>query len=166
MCQRDREAAGRNGLSGITSELRESYTRAIYRVDFVSGPIFLRCGEPCPDIVDALTALGATQFAFLSAANPGSVVLSDADNERRHGWLVERLQALGRTAIPGESSAADGGWREASLLVPGLEREAAQALAREFGQVALLWGAVGGLVELLPAEAVGPMRAGRETESG
>lgn len=141
----------------MTSDLQAllaSYALAVYRVDAGGGPLYLRVGEPNSALDGALVALGASRYAFLSAANPGSVVLSDADNGRRHGELLERLRAVGLAAVSGESCAADGGWREASLLVPGLDREAARALAREFSQVALLWGAVGGPVELLPTEPV------------
>ncbi len=92
---------------------------------------------------------GARSFAFISAANPGSQPLPEAENEDRHRRLVEQVSAAGLPAIDGESyAAAGGGWRERSLLIAGLAREAAMALAREFGQVALLWGETGGPVEL------------------
>ena len=137
------------GGSSVSGELLASYTRAVYRVDSSRGPIFLRVGEPSAELESWLAAHDSTRFAFLSAANPGSVPLSATENRRRHQRLLERLKATGLPTLPGESyEATSGGWREASLLVAGLEREAAIALAREFGQVALLCGAIGGAVEL------------------
>ena len=85
----------------------------------------------------------------MSAANPGSVALPEVENARRHQQLIERLRAIGNAVLQGESyEAASGGWREASLLVAGVQPDAAIELAREFGQVALLIGEVGRPVEL------------------
>lgn len=141
-------------------ELLAAYARAVYRVDLPSGAIFLQVGAPAPEIDRWLAAKGLPGFAFLSAANPGSVRLSDDENRRRHLQLGERLRALGLSGIGGESyEAASGGWREASLLVGGIDREAAIALAREFGQMALLYGRIGDSIELLPV-------AGRQAATG
>ena len=69
------------------------------------------------------------------------------------------MTAAGLPALDGESyAAADGEWRERSLLIAGLAREAAIALAREFGQVALLWGEAGGPVELQFADRANETR--------
>lgn len=131
-------------------ELRTAYTRAVYRADLEPEPIFLHVGETSPALDRWLAARSARSFAFVSAANPGSVPLSDSENLQRHERLVERLSEEGRKFARGESyEAASGGWREASLLVCGIERPAAIALARDFGQVALLVGEAGAAVELV-----------------
>ena len=131
-------------------ELRAAYTRAIYRADLEPEPVYLRVGEPSPALDRWLAAQAARCFAFLSAANPGSVPLSDRENLLRSERLVARLREDGRVFERGESyEAASGGWREASLLVCGIERQAAIALARDFGQVALLLGEAGAAVELV-----------------
>lgn len=150
MCQRDSSAGGRFASSTIPRELRESYTRAVYRVDSLAAPIFLRVGGASAELDGWLEAQGVSRFAFLSAANPGSVALGESENRRRHQRLVERLRAGGFATLGGESfEAASGGWREASLLVAGIDRDAAIGLARDFGQLALLWGEIGKPVELL-----------------
>ena len=151
LCQRDGAADDRIASAAISNELLESYTRAVYRVDTEGGPIFLRVGGVSAELDRLLETQRASRFAFLSAANPGSVALPETENLRRHRQLVDRLGASGLPAVAGESfDPATGGWREASLLVVGIGRKAALALAREFGQVALLWGASGRPVELLP----------------
>ena len=132
-----------------SGELQAVYARAVYRVDAQPGPFFLRVGEHSPDLESWLRKQGARSFAFISAANPGSQLLPEAENEDRHRRLVSQVSAAGLRASDGESyAAAGGGWRERSLLIAGLAREAAMAMAREFGQVALLWGETGGPVEL------------------
>ena len=154
MCQRDRADRARSahsGVSAISGELLESYTRAVYRVDCKEGPILLRVGAASAALDRWLETQRASCFAFLSAANPRSVALPETENLRRHRQLVDRLGESGLPAVAGESfDPATGGWREASLLVVGINREAAIGLAREFGQAALLWGAIGRRVELLP----------------
>lgn len=150
MCQRDRETGDRVAPPATADDIRESYTRAVYRVDAGPAPIRLVVGERNPGLDRWLAERGALRFAFLSAANPGSVTLPDDENRLRHLRLVERLRECGLEAIAGESyEAATGGWREASLLVCGIEREAAVALAREFRQAALLVGEAGAAVELV-----------------
>ncbi len=134
------------------AELLAAYAQAIYRVDAEPEPIFLQVGEKSPALERWLAARGARRFAFVSAANPGSRPLPDAENQRRHQQLAERVSRIGLPAIGGESyEATSGGWREASLLVCGVDRETAVALARDFGQVALLYGEIGGPVELVLA---------------
>ncbi len=150
MRPRDSSSSDLGAPSPISAELVESYTRAVYRIDASPEPIFLRVGEVSSALGRRLAAGAASSFAFLSAANPGSVALCDAENQRRHERLVERLGAADLPVIAGESyEGTSGGWREASLLVVGIDRETARALAREFGQVALLFGEAGGPVELL-----------------
>lgn len=141
-------------------ELLAAYARATYRVDLATGPVYLQVGAPAPEIDRRLAAQGRPGFAFLSAANPGSVLFADEENRRRHLRLRARLAALGLSGIAGESyEAASGGWREASLLVCAIDREAAIALAREFGQLALLYGELGRPVELV-------LTAGPQAEIG
>lgn len=135
------------------ADLVATYASAVYRADTEPEPLYLRVGEASPALERWLAERGVRCFGFLSAANPGSVPLSDGENRRRHQRLMERLQDQGFQSVAGESyEAASGGWREASLLVLSIERQAAVALARDFGQAALLVGevgAVGATVELV-----------------
>lgn len=137
-------------MTQADEELRAAYTRAVYRADTESEPIYLRVGERNSALDRWLAARSARDFAFVSAANPGSVPLSESENLHRHERLLARLREDGRIFEHGESyEAASGGWREASLLVCGIERQAAIALARDFGQAALLVGEAGAAVELV-----------------
>jgi hypothetical protein len=150
MRQRDRAAGGRTDSKKLSGELLESYTRAVYRVDCPPSPLFLVVGQANPGLDRWLAAAGVSCFALVSAANPGSVALSAAANRLRHRALRQRLRASGLPLVAGESSEGEsGGWREASLLVCGIERPAAIALARDFGQAALLVGEAGAAVELV-----------------
>jgi hypothetical protein len=162
VCQRGRETGPEPAAQQeIPAALLQSYLRAVYRVETVPAAIFLTIGETAPELDRWLAAVGQNGFAFLSAANPGSQALTEDENRRRHARLVASVAASGRPALAGESyDGSSGGWREASLLVAGIDRSSAIALAREFGQVALLYGATGGAVELVVAGAAVPRRSG------
>jgi len=154
MGRNDSTTGSRPGASATLEELRAAYSRAIYRVDAEPEPIFLRVGAASPELDRRLAASGARYFAFLSAANPGSKALSVAENVRRHLRLLDRVRASGHEALAGESfDGVSGGWREPSLLVVGMDREDALALACEFGQLALLLGERGKPVELFFSSA-------------
>ena len=76
-------------------------------------------------------------FWVLTAWNPGSEPFSDTENAERHWQLCARLDELGHTWLPALGTSPDGSWSEESVAVPGLDRETALALGREFGQEAV-----------------------------
>ena len=84
---------------------------------------------------DALAEMGS--FWVVTAWNPFSEELSSAVNAGRHAKLCERLGNDGLTWLPAVGSSPDGGWAEESVAVVGIDRAAARALGREFGQHAV-----------------------------
>lgn len=134
----------------LSAERRRAYEAATYRVAAEPAPFFLRVGDRCGELDRRLEALGASRFAFLTAANPRSQPLSAAENEARHRRLIARVRDSGRVMLPGDSfEAGTGAWREASLLVVDIDCRSAVALARDFEQSALLVGALGEPVRLV-----------------
>lgn len=136
----------------LPAALEAAYRRAIYEVDAGERQIRLTVGRRSPPLDRLLAGRGVERAAFLSAANPRSQPLADAENRECHDRLLRRVAELGYAALPGESRDASGGWREASLLLLGLDENAAIALAREFGQAALLVVERGGAVQMLAAQ--------------
>jgi len=132
-----------NDTPSDRDRLAAAYRRAVYRVAAPQGELALAVDEPPAELDAQLAAQGVSTAAFVSASNPGSVRLPDAENRERHLRLIERVAAGGWTSLPGSSSAPDGGWTEESLLVIGIEEKEALALAREFGQAAILVLAAG-----------------------
>ena len=129
-------------------ELLALYRRTHYAVTMPDGDAAtLRIDAlPPPAIADWI---GADDCAvYLTACNPRSQSLPDAENAARMTALRQRLRDAGarwlegRAGIPGES------WSETSLLVAGLDVAAADRLAREFGQDAALVVARGRRVAL------------------
>ncbi len=111
---------------GRRAELAEAYARTLYRVD---GAFTIAVGGPCPE---------ARPWAFLTACNPGSEPLPDAENARRTEALKAAL--AGWEVYPGESTSPEGEWREASFFVVGIDEAAAADVARRFGQLAFVCG--------------------------
>jgi len=130
-------------------ELEPAYRRAIYRVRFGERDVDLRVGAPSPALDAELAARGARRWAWLTAVNPGSERLPDAENSRRLAALDAELALRGWTALPGEALDADGSWPpEPSRLLLDPDESAVAALAARWGQIAWLGGARGGPAEL------------------
>lgn len=138
--------------------LRRAYESTTYWVD--DGPrgrFAIRVGARSDDADALLAAAGADAWAFVTACNPRSVVLADADNAARMAQLAQALRSRGFAHLAGASVADAGDWpAEPSLLVVGLAEDEAVALARGFGQHALVVGRRGEPARLVWIEAAGP----------
>ena len=122
--------------------LRAAYEATAYWVQ--AGPerrFAIRCGVRSTDVDELLAAAGVETWAFITAANPRSVRLSDADNAARMAGLVDALRDRGHTHLPGAGKGDDADWpAEPSLLVLGIAEGEAEALARAFDQHAIVVG--------------------------
>lgn len=125
-------------------ELEFAYAATTYQ----AGSLRLRVGEPAPALDALLAARGLDQWAWLTAVNPRSQPLPPAENRRRMADLLSRLQ--GRLWLRGEAVSDRGDWpAEPSVLVLGMSRAEAVALARSYQQNAILFGERGGLAHLV-----------------
>lgn len=127
--------------SRLTNSLETSYSEAIYRV-WCPSPFDLRVGVAHAEFAAWLSAQRVDSWAIVTACNPYSEPLSDAENAQRMKHLGESL----RKEFPGESIfqaqglAADGSWEEVSFLVLGIGEERAKMLGKEFEQNAVVYG--------------------------
>ncbi|MEY2742897.1 MAG: cystathionine gamma-synthase [Planctomycetota bacterium] len=129
--------------------LRHAYVAARYVVE-TSEPITLKVGCVSEGLDAQLSRDGATRWAWLTAVNPGSVVLDAAENRDRLERLDAALREAGWRSYPGWSSDPEGRLApEPSRLVVGMSASEARTLASTFGQTAILVGEVGGPVRLL-----------------
>ena len=116
-------------------------------------PWGLVVGAPAPDLE---AYLPAEAYVLVSAWNPASEPRSDAANAAADAALVARLDAAGIARQSAWASAPDGQWREPGWLLTGIEQNAADRLAADFGQAAVLAWRCGQPVRLrmlLPAPA-------------
>jgi Protein of unknown function (DUF3293) len=129
-------------------DLEAAYRATAYTAETPDGPLALRIGEASAALDCLLAVRGLTSWAYVTAYNPGSIPLSDAENERRQREL---RAAVVQSDHPFYEGAGVGeGWPpEPSLLVLGMDEAEATALARRFGQLAVVVGERGGPARLL-----------------
>lgn len=122
---------------------------AAYRATrYVFQEFVLRVDAVHPALDAWLAEHGQREWAFLTAWNPGSRPRAPDENARDQERLKARLSVPGLQVLPATGEADDGSWSEPSLFVAGLPHDAAERLGRDFGQVAVLVGHIGGPAEL------------------
>ena len=111
----------------------------VLKVDVTSAPLkglHLRTGVDCS--------------AFITACNPWSRALSDAQNAQRMQGLMDVLRARSLRWYPGTGQHPNNGWpAEPSLLVLGLSLAAARVLAASFEQNAFVWSGADATPQLI-----------------
>ncbi len=129
---------GVTGGSRLSPALVDAYRATHYAVAG-EPPFVLRVDERSAELADCHRRHGVRASAFLTAWNPGSRLGGQDANAAAQAELERRLDVLGFTWLAARGIDPAGHWpTEASVLVLGLERGAACALAREFGQSGLL----------------------------
>ncbi|SEA30465.1 MAG: DUF3293 domain-containing protein [Candidatus Thiothrix putei] len=124
----------------MTSELLAAYHAAHYQVQDPQGAFTLRTDSPSPELAALLRTRGHNCAAFITACNPHSWPLSEAENASAQQQLAAELAQYGYTTIPAIGLDPAGEWQgEASFLVPGLDLENAKSLGEQYAQNAILW---------------------------
>lgn len=122
----------------LAPELRAAYESTDYVV-FGRPELVLRIGVPSADLDELLDAEGASTAAFITAENPLGLEASAYRNEIANAALVESQNAAGFRCFEGEGRDPRGKWKERSVLVVGIGREAAKAVGRAFEQNAIVF---------------------------
>jgi hypothetical protein len=120
----------------ISPELLQAFEETHYQVHHT--PSFtLHIGQPCPELDALLEASGQDTAAFITAWNPVAQPLNAEENRTRQLELVDELKQRSLRCIDGIGQHPSNGWSgEESVLVLGLQVEAARALCVQFGQLA------------------------------
>ena len=133
----------------LPEHLLQAYRNTRYCVQLPSGEIVLRVGKHLPAVDALLHAHGLRTWVFITADNPGSI-RDEPGNPVRRALLRDQVQELGLPWFIGRGVGNEPGWpAEESLLILGLDAEEAIALGRQFGQLALLAGELGGPARLV-----------------
>ncbi len=133
--------------AAVSPALIQAFRETHYKV--FTGPhsakvaFTLRIDQPCADLQKAYRLHGVDCSAYITACNPDSQSLSAADNANRQHELASELHARGLAFESGIGQHPSNGWEggqgEPSFLVYGMGLEAAMALGRRFGQIAIVW---------------------------
>jgi hypothetical protein len=129
--------------------LWEAYRHTTYVVA-LEKPIPIRIGWNPRRLRRLLQTHNVSTWAFITAWNPGSLALPAAENARRNEALARDLRRW--TLVAGQGAGDDGTAPEGSFLVLGIDREAAVAAARRYGQLAIVCGTLQTGAELVPCE--------------
>ena len=129
-------------------ELEVAYQSTTYVVDHPAGDFAIRLGDSCAPLDALLRLHGVSTWAYITACNPRSQLLSSEENAARHAQLLAHACALGLKVLSGRGKADRGDWVEESLLILGLDENAAVTLGVAFEQNAVVVGTIGGRAQL------------------
>ena len=134
----------------MKTSLRENYLRTTYRVTNNGLAIDIRIGERSAPLDALLAKHSARAWAFITAWNPASKKLDDAENRRRQEQLEADVKQGGYVFYRGAGVPNEKDWQpEESILILGIERGEAVQLGKKFGQAAIVIGALSTLPELV-----------------
>jgi hypothetical protein len=122
--------------------LAEAYLATNYRVEHPTGAFVLRVGARSRPLDRLLTRHGHRTWAFLTAWNPGSVLVPTEQSLARQRSLEYDVTRRWWPIFAGRGE-GDGWAAEPSLLVLGIAEADAVALARDYRQAAIVCGALG-----------------------
>lgn len=162
---------GRRWKARQRSRLGQAYRRTAYRLGFggvgeggASDVAFCRIspsallppfvdivpGRSSPALAGWLKHAGARRYAVITACNPGSVQLDEAENAARQARLAVRLAAHGLRVLPAVNGPESSDWpAEPSCLVLDPPLALLRQLGRAFGQNALVAGRRDGRLRLV-----------------
>lgn len=130
------------------SALEQAYRNTCYRVRLGERQIDLRIGQRCAALGELYLA-GETTAAIITAQNPRSRVLHNAENALRQRQLCEELRGEGLRYLDTLHLADRGDWLpEHGVLVLGMGLDAALRWAERFQQNAIVFIPAHGYPEL------------------
>jgi hypothetical protein len=133
----------------LDEKLVAAYAATDYALLGEGEGVVLNIGRAAPEFDAILDRHGAGTAVIVTAYNPRSAVLSDAENQARHRALTDLLRERGLVFQLGEGRDPDGHWKaELECVVYGLSLEAGLAIARAFEQNAIVFIRRGSAPEL------------------
>lgn len=130
--------------------LGEAYRRTTYRVFTATQPVDMRIGVVNPALDALLQTHGVRTCAFVTASNPRSQQHPDEQNALRNEAMMQSLRAEGWSCLDALGLPDRPDWTpEQSILILGITRRSAVALARRWQQNAIVYGRRGEPPELV-----------------
>lgn len=140
-------------MPDISDELIKAYLNTRYVVDMAGEDAAIRIGQHLPEAIVRLAQsveVGTWfEVAVITACNPHSRRLSDAENQSRQGVLAELLGWHGIPMFPATGIGDEGEWSEPGFLVVGVSRSMAVSIGRCCQQNAVVYAEAGGAAELV-----------------
>jgi hypothetical protein len=131
---------------GMSEELLKAYRQALYFVETPKGQILLKVGERSPELIELVHQQNCDNWAYITAANPKSEILSEEENGSRNTELENLLSKDSYAFFKGIAKSPEDSFpAEISFLVFGISEKEAVKLAERFNQAALLLGTLTGI---------------------
>jgi hypothetical protein len=126
----------------IEEDLVRAYRNTRYCVFDPNGSFELFIDRPSANLGELLKRGNWQSALFITAANPYSELLCEADNAVRHDELRDALHECAPSVIEGEGRGVDGNWpAERSFLALDVTHQKAIELGEAFQQNAVVWSA-------------------------
>lgn len=134
----------------MDAALRRAYLNTDYEIEIGERVLVIKIGNGHEELDAYLMAHEVDYWAFLTAANPASQLLSNAENQKRNEELEQQLKKIAAETLPGFGRDPKGKWPgEPSFLVLGMRVDLAVELGKRFGQLAIVCGRVGEVATLM-----------------
>lgn len=146
-----------NPENPITAELLDAYRQTIYRCEDL--PIELKISETSQAADQLMSDIGIRRITVLTAWNPGSELLDEADNHAWNQQLRLKIEMLRKPFWEGVNIAVDDSWpAEEAFWIADLNSFERDQLANEYQQNAVVEIEKGGIATLVliepPAEPI------------
>jgi len=126
-------------MTEIGSDLLAAYQRTDYVIFEDDGETVVHIGRLDPAIDDLLRRHGAERGTIITAWNPESVLLSDAENAARETELWNWIGEQRLFALAAEGRDPTGAWQpEQSCLIFDIAPDVVATLGRQYGQNAIV----------------------------
>ncbi len=128
------------------NDLIEAYKNTKYKV--FEPDIIIEIGKSNQDLDNLLLIHNSNEWAFITAYNPYSRVLTNDENRMRHEELKELTKAY--ITFEGHGVGEDPAWEpELSLFIMGISKEESSLIGEKFEQNAIVYGKTNSEPELI-----------------
>jgi hypothetical protein len=128
------------------NSLLEAYKNTKYKV--FEPSLTIEIGKINQELDDLLLKYGSKNWAFITAYNPYSRVLTQDENKSRHNEMKELVRNY--LTFEGHGVGEDPSWEpELSLLIIGISKDDASKIGKKFEQNAIVYGEFNSSSELL-----------------
>ncbi len=132
----------------LDSELDTAYRATTYQLTVNGQQVPVRVGSSASELAVLLAQLGAQRWAFITAWNPRSKILTSPENARLNAQLFQSL--MGQKYAPAIAIPDDDSWpREPGFVIFDGAMPTLLSLAEQFEQNAVVVGQGGDAPELL-----------------
>jgi uncharacterized membrane protein (UPF0127 family) len=133
-------------INALSTEVLNEYNATDYIV--YNNDIIIKIGDNNKNLADLLQKHNFKSWAFITAYNPYSNVLTDDENSLQHQQLIDL--STNYMVFEGEGKGQNPNWKpEKSLLILGITRNEAIIMGKHFKQNAIVFGEFGNATELL-----------------